>query len=136
MLPPAPSAEYGHVEQVARFAINGLVAATFHFGLLYFNLNVVGLHSAGLANLLAAVGGVTASFLGSRYFVFRAPEQPLATQAARFGALYAAIALLHGTILLLWTDVGHRDYREGFLLATAFQAVLSYTGNRFLVFRK
>lgn len=136
MLPTAPPAEFRHAEQVVRFGINGLVAAAVHFALLYFNLHVVGLRSAGLANLLAAVGGVTTSFFGSRYFVFRAPEQALMTQAARFGALYAAIALLHGAILLLWTDVGHHDYRVGFLLATGLQAVLSYTGNRFLVFRK
>ena len=92
--------------------------------------------SAGMANLFAAVGGITASFFGSRYFVFRDHKQPILRQAAKFGVLYALIASLHGLVLYAWTDVGHHDYRLGFLLATAMQVVLSYFGNKLLVFSK
>jgi putative flippase GtrA len=136
MLRAATPADDRHAAVMVRFVANGLAAAAVHFSLLYFNLEVVGLRSAGLANLLAAVGGVSASFMGSRYFVFRAQEQPLVSQATRFGALYALVALLHGGVLYVWTDLGHRDYRQGFLIATGMQVVLSYLGNRFLVFRK
>ena len=136
MHPTATPTEDRHAALVARFVANGLAAAAVHFTLLYLNLNVLGLRSAGLANLLAAVGGVTVSFFGSRYFVFRAPDQPILSQAARFGILYALIALLHGAVLYLWTDLGHRDYRAGFLLATGMQVILSYLGNRFMVFRR
>ena len=136
MRQPATLADFSSADQIARYAINGLAAAAVHFGLLYFNINVVGIQSVGLANLFAAVGGVAASFLGSRYFVFREHNQPILRQAAKFGLLYTLIALLHGAVLYGWTDVGRLDYRVGFLVATALQAILSYFGNKFLVFQK
>lgn len=120
---------------MARFVVNGLVAAGVHFATLYLLLEVAGLRSAGLANLLAAGPGLTASFLGNRHFVFRAGAGPWRGQAARFVALYAMTALVHGAVLLCWTDIAGLDYRVGFLLATALQVVLSYLGNKLLVFR-
>jgi len=38
-------------------------------------------------------------------------------------------------VLWLWTDLNHLDFRIGFLLATALQVVLSFWGNKVLVFR-
>lgn len=122
--------------QVVRYVINGLAATAVHFGLLYLNLKVLGVPSAGLANLMAAAGGITASFLGSRYFVFRASGQPWLAQAGRFGVLYALIAGLHGAVLFAWTDLAGQDYRLGFLIATALQMLCSYVGNQRLVFRQ
>jgi putative flippase GtrA len=122
--------------QMARFAVNGVAATAVHFSVLTFAIEVVRIPSAGLANLFAAVFGISASFLGSRYFVFRRADQPIAGQAAKFVALYGAIALLHGMVLALWTDWWGLDYRWGFVLATALQVVASYWGNTQLVFRK
>jgi putative flippase GtrA len=128
------SADSGHA-QLARYIVNGLVATAVHYAALQFNLTVLGIPYAGLANLLAAVVGITTSFLGSRYFVFRAQTGSLWHQFAKFGLLYACIALLHGSVLWLWTDVGKLDFRIGFLLATALQVMLSFWGNKALVFR-
>ena len=103
---------------------------------LTFNLKVLGFGSAGLANLCAAVVGITSSFLGSRFYVFAASaRQPWLPQAIKFSGLYGAIALLHGLVLWLWTDRLGLDYRAGFLLATGLQVSLSYLGNKFLVFK-
>lgn len=121
--------------QVARYVANGLAATAVHYGVLVFGLEVLKIPAAGLANMLAAVFGITASFLGSRYFVFRRPDQPIAGQAARFVLLYAAIACLHGLVLALWTDWQHLDYRWGFVLATGLQVACSYWGNKHLVFK-
>lgn len=129
-LDPARLAEF------VRYLINGVAAATVHFAFLYWILNGLGLQSAGVSNLMASIGGISASFLGSRFFVFRATHQSAAGQAGRFLILYAMVAALHGLILLVWTDIGHRDYRIGFLIATGLQVILSYCGNRFLVFNK
>lgn len=118
-----------------RYILNGLFATAIHFGALTFNLNVLDMPSAGLANLIAAVIGISASFLGSRYFVFRAGHAPWGGQMVRFGALYALLALAHGLILYFWTDLGGFDYRVGFVLATCFQVGISYVGNKTLVFR-
>lgn len=131
-----PSAEEeAWVAQLLRFSANGAAAALIHFTVLWFNLEVLAVHSAGLANLVAATAGITTSFFGSRYFVFRGHEEGLVRQASKFGSLYAAIATLHGAVLYLWSDVAGLDYRVGFAIALVLQVVLSYVGNKNLVFR-
>lgn len=121
--------------EMVRFVINGLVAACVHYAALSFNMQVLEMSSAGLANFFAAWFGILASFIGSRYFVFRQHEGDLAGQALRFLTSYAAIACFHGLFLHIWTDQLRLDYRIGLLLGAAAQAVLSYLGNRLLVFR-
>jgi len=120
---------------VARYIVNGLVATAVHFAILTFNLEVVHMASAGVANFVAAICAVCVSFLGSRHFVFRAAHAPVLRQAIYFVALYALIAVGHGLILYLWTDRAGRDYRTGFLLATCFQVACSFFGNKLLVFK-
>lgn len=122
--------------ELLRFIVNGLFATGVHFAVLTFNLKVLGFGSAGLANLMAAVAGISASFLGNRFFVFAtADTQPMLTQAIKFSGLYGAIAVLHGAVLWLWSDRLGLDYRLGFLLATGMQVSLSYLGNKLLVFK-
>jgi putative flippase GtrA len=121
--------------RLVRYIINGLAATVVHFAVLSFNLQVLAIPSAGLANLLAAIAGISASFLGSRYFVFRSLDESIIRQAVKFGLLYAAIAILHGLVLYLWSDIGRLDYRIGFLIATGLQVMLSYWGNSTLVFK-
>lgn len=124
------------VSEVARYGINGLIATGVHYGVLSFNLKVLHFSSAGLANLIAAVFGIAVSFLGNRYFVFASTGEPLFTQVLKFSGLYGAIAILHGLVLLVWTDSYGGDYRAGFLIATVLQVSLSYLGNKFLVFKR
>lgn len=121
--------------EVTRYIVNGVVATLVHYTVLSINLHVLAIPSAGIANGIAATFGIYASFLGSRYFVFRKREDPMMQQAVRFGILYSAIALLHGGVLYFWTDVFRYDYRIGFLIATGLQVVLSYSGNKKMVFR-
>jgi putative flippase GtrA len=121
--------------ELIRYVINGLAATAVHFAVLSFNLTVLHFSSAGAANALAACFGVTASFFGSRYFVFARTDRALLQEATRFVALYGVIAVLHGLLLLVWTDWGGLDYRSGFVLATILQVSLSYLGNKILVFR-
>ena len=121
--------------EVLRYAINGLVATAVHFAVFTFNFHVLHFSSAGLANLTASFFGISASFIGSRYFVFPRTGEPMLAEVLRFSGLYGAIALLHGGVLLVWTDYFALDYRLGFLLATVLQVSLSYLGNKFLVFK-
>jgi putative flippase GtrA len=122
-------------QEVLRYGINGIVATAVHYAVLTFNLQVLSMPSAGLANMVAAVFGISTSFVGSRYFVFRQTEEGILAQAAKFGGLYAVFALVHGAVLFLWSDWMGYDYRLGFLLATAVQIAGSYLGNKFLVFK-
>jgi putative flippase GtrA len=127
-------AEHGVLAEAGRYVVNGVVATGVHYGALLFGMDVLHMASAGLANLGAAGVGITASFIGSRYFVFRNHTAGLLEQAAKFALLYGAIALLHALVLFLWTDLGQLDYRLGFVLALGLQMALSYWGNRRLVF--
>lgn len=122
------------VAEVGRFIANGLIATAVHYAVLTFNLQVLGMPSAGVANFVAAWFGIGASFIGNRFFVFPHRTAPVARQAARFLALYAAMACLHGLLLFAWADILHLDYTAGFVLATALQTVLSYLGNKLFVF--
>jgi putative flippase GtrA len=124
-----------HAWEVLRYAINGVVATAVHYSVLSFNLNVLNFPSAGLANSVAAIFGISVSFLGSRYFVFPGATDSIFTQAVKFSGLYGAIAVCHGMVLFIWTDRYALDYKVGFLIATVIQVSLSYLGNKFLVFK-
>lgn len=119
-----------------RFVLNGLFATAIHFTVLSILMSVVNMPSAGLANFCAAIFGISASFIGSRYLVFKSIEERLMGQLTRFVVLYGFIALIHGGFLYFWSDVFGLDYRVGFLFATGIQVSMSYMGNKFLVFDK
>lgn len=123
------------LNQPARYLINGLMATAVHFCVLTFNLKLLAFSSAGFANMIAAVFGIGASFIGSRYFVFKHSTEPLFSQMYRFVFLYAAIALLHGFILYLWVDKYSMSYVTGFGVATVIQVLSSYIGNKIMVFK-
>ena len=122
--------------ELLRFGINGAVATCVHYVALTIALQTMHIPSAALANFLGAAFGIASSFLGNRYFVFTNSKSTLIRQLIQFSGLYGAIAILHGVILLLWTDWKGWDYRTGFLLATFAQIFFSYMGNKYLVFKK
>jgi len=57
-------------------------------------------------------------------------------QLARFGVLYAALALMQGAVMFAWTDAAGLDYRAGFVLGTFLQMVCSYFGGKHWVFKR
>ena len=122
--------------EFVRFVVNGVTAAAVHFAALTVLIEVFHVPSAGLANFIAALFGITASFIGNRYFVFRGHANSIASQLWRFAALYGVTASMHAGVLYVWTDLLHFDYRIGFLIASGLQMLLSYTGNKLLVFVK
>ena len=123
-----------HRSELVRYVVNGIVATAVHFLALSVLLEFCHFESAGLANVLAATLGICVSFLGNRYFVFPHAQGGAGRQAVRFVVLYAAIAALHGLVLMMWSDISGLDYRSGFVVATFLQFILSYAGNKWLVF--
>jgi putative flippase GtrA len=121
--------------QPAKFLINGVVATGVHFGVLTFCFKILLWKSAGLSNMTASVFGITSSFLGNRYFVFHNSDEPLNKQISRFIALSVTLAAVHGFVMYLATDVYGTDYRISFLLATVIQTILSFLGNKIMVFK-
>ncbi|MBL8552413.1 MAG: GtrA family protein [Hyphomonadaceae bacterium] len=123
------------IGEIIRFAINGLVATAVHYTAFYTLYRVLGLPSAAASNAIGAVFGIASSFLGSRYFVF--PDRrgtDIGREAAKFVALYAAIAALNAAIMFVWTDLGGLSYNAGFAIAIVLQTILAFLGNRHLVF--
>jgi putative flippase GtrA len=120
--------------QFARYVANGTAATLVHYGVLVLLLDVAGFRSAGAANLVAAIVGITFSFMGSRYFVFDARHGEWRHQFRRFVVVYSTLALVHASVLLFWTDQFGYDFRIGFVLATGLQVMISFIANRFLVF--
>jgi putative flippase GtrA len=123
------------LRQLLRYVINGLVATGVHFAVLSLLVEVVHVPSKGVANLLAAAVAIVASFLGNRIFVFAATQARASKQLWRFVLLYAAIALLNGGLMAIWSDLLKFDYRVGFVLISIVQFILSFLGNRLLVFK-
>ena len=123
-----------HFYEIIRYIINGLVATGVHYGVFMFNLNYITSGSAGLANFFASFFGISASFIGSRYFVFQSRQASLLKQLIKFSALYAAIAVMSGLILFIWSDLLNLNKSLGFLVGVVLQAALSYVGGRRLVF--
>nr|WP_253247615.1 GtrA family protein [Stenotrophomonas maltophilia] len=123
------------LRQFARFVANGLAATAVHFGVLTFLVEVMHVESKGVANSIAAVFGIFASFMGNRFFVFASKTGSIRKELLRFSALYAALAFLSGALMALWADVLAFDYRIGFVAISGVQLVLSFLGNRMLVFK-
>jgi putative flippase GtrA len=122
--------------EILRYVVNGLICTLIHFGVLTFNIKFLEFESTGLANLIASIVGIFASFIGSKYFVFPHRNDSLINQITKFGFLYGLIAIFHGLILFVWTDKFGFDYRFGFILATLFQVSSSFIGNKYMVFKK
>jgi len=122
------------VVELLRYVVNGTVATLVHFAALTVLIGPMNMRPVGLANFLGAVLGTTASFFGNRQFVFKADGAPIQQQAVQFTALYAALALVHSTLMYIWCDWAGGNYQMGFLVATFLQFILSYIANRRLVF--
>lgn len=118
---------------MALFVVNGLLATCVHYATLLLLLEILRLPSAGFANGLASIVGISVSYLGNRLLVFQSSAPAKAT-LPRFLMLYAALALFHASFLAVWSDRLGLPYGWGFILATGMATAISYLGNRYFVF--
>jgi putative flippase GtrA len=133
-MPAAAVAKDALGGQAVRYVINGLLATAVHYGVLRFNIEVLHIPLAAVANACS----------GLRHPPYRssaaATSFSMAGRAAwRGGAavllIYAAIAVLHALVMYVWADRSGLDYRIGFVLATGMQMAFSFVANKFLVFK-
>jgi len=117
-----------------RFVANGLFATAVHYAVLTALIEVAHLKYAGVANGIAAIFGITASYLGNKILVFRSKTTHART-LPRFLLVYLLVALLHAGVLAVWTDYAKLPYTVGFLIATAGSLLLTYAFNRAFVFK-
>jgi putative flippase GtrA len=83
MHPGPPQVSGAAFSEPVRYVINGFVATAVHYAALILCLHALEFRSAGFGNLCAATVGITASFLGSRYYVFRRHKENLLRQATK-----------------------------------------------------
>lgn len=122
--------------QPLRYGINGIAATCVHYAVLNVCVHLASVPSAGFANFLAAIAGITTSFLGSRHFVFPGTTESVWHQLARFWVLYSILAIMQGVVMFAWADLTGLDYRTGFLLGTLLQMACSYFGGKHWVFKR
>lgn len=120
---------------IFRYFINGLFATFLHYLVLYINIEILLMQFAAIANLVASIFGISFSFLGNKFFVFKDNKPKIANQFFTFTFLYLSIAIIHGVTMFLWADTYDNDYRIGFIIASIIQFTLSYLGNKFIVFK-
>jgi len=121
--------------QPVRYILNGIVATCVSYAVLNACIHIAHIPSAGAANFIAAVIGITVSFFGNRHFVFPGGRESVWHQLARFWLLYAILALMQGAVMFAWSDLAGLDYRVGFLVGTFLQMVCSYFGGKHWVFK-
>ena len=119
--------------QLVRFILIGLLATGVHYGLLRLLVDVAQVPSAGVANGLAAIGGIATSYLGNRLFVFR-HDGAQGAALVRFLAVYALVIGLHTGFIALWSDLLGWPLTVGFILATGGSAVTTFLANKYFVF--
>lgn len=119
--------------QFNRFVLNGVAATIVHYTVLSSLIEIAHLPSVGVANGIASLFGISASYLGNKLFVFCSDQQHTRT-LPRFVAVYVLVALLHALVLAVWTDLAGLPYTVGFLIATAGSMILTFFCNRFFVF--
>jgi len=117
-----------------RFLGNGVIATLVHFTALRFLLEQHLTRSAAIATGIASVLGILTSYLGNRWFVFRSGQRISQTLPA-FLFIYGAVAAAHMGVLAVWTDRMGLPYAQGFVIATALSLVVTFLGNKLLVFR-
>lgn len=122
--------------ELLRYGVNGLLATAVHYIVLYFCIEFFQFRSAGVANLVASAFGISVSFMGNRYFVFKNTDKGFLSQAAKFAGLYAVIGFVHGSTLYVWTDIYKLNYNFGFLIAVLIQFTLGYIASKRFVFNK
>ncbi|SDR38855.1 Putative flippase GtrA (transmembrane translocase of bactoprenol-linked glucose) [Rhizobiales bacterium GAS113] len=124
----------GHRRTAPLFVLNGLLATALQYAILVMLVEIAHLGSVGLANGVASLCGIGASYFGNRFVVFRAPTATLRT-LPRFLLLYGVIAVINALAMWLWSDFWGLPYTPGFVLVTGLATMVSYLGNRYFVFR-
>ena len=124
------------LSEVVRFAVNGLIATSVHFTILYLCVNFFVLPYTGISSLIGAIFGTISSFLGNKFYVFRySNNNNILTQTSQFAILYTVMALNHGLFIYLWSDLGKQNFMLGFVLITFINTVLSFLFNKYRIFK-
>ena len=122
--------------QKIRYLFNGILSTLVHYVCLFFCLEILNIYYAGIANFMSSILGITFSFLGNRYFVFKSYKSSIIKQLKSFLPLYYFLSIMQGFILYFWTDINNYNYNVGFCFCILIQIVLGYFGGKYFVFKE
>lgn len=120
--------------QFLRFLIVGITATGAHYAVLKLTISYAQPTYSASANICASIVGISIAFIGNRTFTFR--SSGIVTQEIRaFIILYIVAALVHTGVIFLLADWGSVSVNIAFLVATTVQILLTFLGNKHLVFK-
>jgi putative flippase GtrA len=122
------------MKEIFRYSLNGLIATSLHYLVLYSCVEILNFKLVGLANFCASLVGILFSFLGNKFFVFKKNNSNITMQFAKFSSLYILVAFFHGGFLYFWSDILQENYNYGFLIALIMQFVMGYLISKRLIF--
>jgi len=117
-----------------RFVINGVIATSIHFLVLYLCVDFLKIAYYGISNFIGAILGTSYSFLGNKFFVFKNSNNNILVQSYKFILLYTCMAINHGIFLYIWSDICDYNYMLGFFLITIVNTILSFFINKYKIF--
>jgi putative flippase GtrA len=124
------------IKEIFRYGLNGLIATGVHYLVLYSCIEIYKFDLIGLANFCASLVGISISFFGNRYLVFKNNNQKISTQFIKFISIFSVVAFLHGCFLYVWSDIFENNYNYGFAIAVAIQFILGYFASKYIIFRR
>lgn len=123
-------------KQGLRFAGVGIAATLVDF-CVYTGLLFGGLVTAP-SKFLAAIAGIAASYIGNRFFTFKAAEPRSGTVLAflaLYGVTLSANVAVNEAVLAILPDSFALRIPVAFTCATVLSALLNFAGLKYFVFR-
>lgn len=130
------NARTGTSAEIMRFLAVGIGATVVDF-CVYIALFSFGLPTAP-SKLIAAIGGIGASYAGNRFFTFknaRTSARNIAGFLALYGMTLAANVAVNEFMLSVLALKSAAKIGIAFICATCVSAVLNYSGLKYIVFK-
>ncbi len=118
-----------------KYIANGLLATIVHYSVFLINIKYFNFQYLAVADLVAAFFGISMSFFGNKYFVFKVAAKRPVAQYTFFIVFYIFLVAFHSLTIYLVSDLLALHYNFGFFLATLFQFVISFTVNKNFTFK-
>lgn len=124
------------IDEIWRFGVCGLGAATVDVGLFHVLTRAADLHPLA-ANLISRPAGGLVSFVANRFWTFRRRpmEKPLQVQFGRYWIVWISAYGLSELLLFLWLLALPGDHTIAKLLAEGCVGLLSFVAQRLWTYR-
>jgi putative flippase GtrA len=123
-------------KEALKFLLNGLISTLIHYVILVVAIEILGVVSIVLANMMAGATAVLYSFVGNKYYVFKSHDEVLYFQAFKFLIVYTLLIILHTIAMFVLTNKMSVSYHISFIMVSSLFAMASFFLNKIVVFRR